>query len=200
MLDWHEDGALRLGPSSPTYQRMILRFSSPFEAETGTVEGILLKSYDALLKTDFPFWSSEAKRWNEIESSIFSNPDTIGKCSFLSWLEDKAIGFFSYDPRQEPSVCAIGQNCILPEYQGKGFGRMQIQEILTLCAERKVEKTVVTTCDHLFFLPAQTMYTACGFRETGRRKWDRDSRWNLIDFEKETTDSRVAKDLNFVVS
>ena len=41
----------------------------------------------------------------------------------------------------------------------------------------------VSTSENPFFTPAQRMYTACGFRETGRRPWDGGASQNVIEYE-----------------
>lgn len=76
---------------------------------------------------------------------------SICPCVFISILNDEPIGMASWDPRQVPEVGIIGYNCILPEYQGKGFGKTQIQEILKRLKNQGFEKALVTTGEHPFF-------------------------------------------------
>lgn len=48
-----------------------------------------------------------------------------------------------------------------------------------------IETARVSTSDHPFFVPAQRMYAACGFREVRRIRWDRDPGLRMIEYEKE---------------
>ena len=48
-----------------------------------------------------------------------------------------------------------------------------------------IESARVSTNDHPFFVPAQRMYVACGFREARRMPWDRDPRYQTIEYEME---------------
>jgi len=74
----------------------------------------------------------------------------------------------AYDPRPFPEAI-VGQNCIVPEYRGKGFGRLQLRHLLAMLKSKGFEKATVTTTDNPFFEPAQRMYQACGFAEVKRR-------------------------------
>lgn len=94
-------------------------------------------------------------------------------------------GFGSYDPRGKPEYGVIGHNCILPEFRGKGLGKQQIQEIFRRFQTIGIRTAKVSTNDHPFFVPAQWMYTASGFREVRRIPWDRNPRLSLIEYEKE---------------
>lgn len=76
----------------------------------------------------------------------------------------------SYDPRQEPERGIIGWNCVVPEHQGKGLGKAQIQELLRIFRNRGIRKACVTTTDEEFFVPAQRTYEACGFERVRKTK------------------------------
>jgi GNAT superfamily N-acetyltransferase len=90
----------------------------------------------------------------------------------------------SYDPRPGPSYSVIGQNCVLPEYRGRGFGSRQILEILGRFRAKNVALARVTTSEHPFFIPARTMYRDLGFRETRCFAGGPDPRYQLIELEK----------------
>ena len=77
-------------------------------------------------------------------------------------------------------VAEIGHNCVLPEFQRRGFGKRQVLEVLRRLQEKGVRKACVSTGEDPFFLPAQRMYLACGFREVERRKDGRDPRFGSI--------------------
>jgi len=164
---------------------MRLRYTSPFERRPGIVAWLLNQSYVELVEDEPEIWESEKKIWEQSDRSVFANPDTIGACTFLSWCGTDIVGFFCFDPRPWPARGIIGHNCILPEFRGQGFGKQQIREILRRFEDAGVAIAEVSTNDHPFFVPAQRMYAACGFREVERLPWDRDPMRNMIYYEME---------------
>ncbi len=162
---------------------MYLRFTSPFEREPGVVAWLLKQSYAELVASDPEHFESELENWEESDRNIFENPHTVGACTFLSWANMDLVGFLCFDPRSRPAYGVIGHNCILPPFRGQGFGKQQINEIIRRFRKAGIKQAKVSTNDHPFFVPAQHMYTACGFREVKRIPWDRDARQNMIHYE-----------------
>ena len=157
----------------------------PLDGEKpGIITAILRASYADLLKLD-PRWESEQVNWDEYDREVFAHPKTVGSCLFLTRSNGRIAGFGSWDPRQRPEYGIVGHNCILPEFRGKGLGRQQIQEILRRFQKLGIKTAKVSTNDHPFFVPAQRMYIACGFREVRRITWDRDPSRKTIEYEKE---------------
>jgi GNAT superfamily N-acetyltransferase len=150
----------------------------------GTIATLLRASYADLLRVD-PRWESELANWDDYDREVFARPKTVGACLFLTRLDKRIVGFGSWDPRQRPAYGIVGHNCILPEFRGRGLGRQQIQEILLRFQRRGIKIAKTSTSDHPFFVPAQRMYSACGFREVRRFPWDRDLCQKLIEYEKE---------------
>ncbi len=109
---------------------------------------------------------------------------TFGACTFLSWADSELVGLGSYNPRQVPEYGIIGHNCILPQFQKKGYGKQQIFEILRCFSAEGIIKAVVSTFEHTFFLPAQKMYISCGFKEKKRYSAEPDPRYAMIEYEK----------------
>jgi GNAT superfamily N-acetyltransferase len=164
---------------------MTLRFTSPFEREPGIVASLLKRSYAELVASDPDIWKPEVENWEKADRSVFENPGTVGACTFLSWANRDIVGLFCFDPLPRPAYGVIGHNCILPEFRGQGFGKQQIIEILQRFKEMGIRSAKVSTNDHPFFVRAQRMYTACGFREVKRVPWDRDLNQNMIHYEME---------------
>ena len=157
----------------------MLKFTKTTEHEPGIVFSLLSQSWAEL-------WNDELEeKIKNYDKEIFENPDTVGACAFISTLNDKPIGMASWDPRQGPEVGIIGYNCILPEYQDKGFGKAQIKEILKRLESQGFKKAFVTTGEHPFFEAADKMYLACGFTEIKRYNEGRDPRYGSIDYEME---------------
>ena len=140
----------------------MLAFGSITTHDPGTIFSLLRQSYA-------PIWNDKLEEtMRKADQDTFANPDTIGACTFITCLDGQPIGFASYDPRQGPDLAIIGHNCILPEYQHRGFGCRQIAELLRRLKEKGFRKVTVTTSGHHFFVPAQKMYLTCGFKEVRR--------------------------------
>ena len=83
-------------------------------------------------------------------------------CGFIITICDELIGFVSWDPRNKPSSVIIGHNCMKTKYQGKGYGKRQLQEAMCRIRQLEAEKIIVTT--NSLLLPAQRMYESVGFK------------------------------------
>lgn len=162
---------------------MNLKFTSTQGQESGLIASMLKQSYADLVGSDPEHWGPEVPKWEQFDHEVFEYPDTVGACVFLSWHDDQIVGFGSYDPRQKPEVGIVGHNCVRPPFRGRGFGKQQIQEILRRFRAKAIQRAKVTTNAHPFFVPAQRMYTACGFREIGRHPWGGDPSQNVIEYE-----------------
>lgn len=163
---------------------MNLSFAPLHEQRPGVIASMLKRSYAVLLTSDPAHWMTEQREWTQFDRNAFENPHTVGACVFLSWSGDQLVGFGSYDPRQKPERGIIGHNCILPEFRGNGFGKQQIHEILRIFEGMGIRLAKASTCDDPFFIPAQRMYTACGFHEVRRVPWVRNPNLTLIEYEK----------------
>jgi ribosomal protein S18 acetylase RimI-like enzyme len=155
---------------------------TPFkDHQPGLIFDMLMKSYEACPEIVV----DEQGSWREYDSSIFEHPETIGRCGFVSCLEEGVpIGFASWDPRNHPDFVIIGHNCILPDYQNNGFGRLQIMEMLERFRAMDFRKARTSTGATEFFLPAQKMYLSCGFYETGRIPHERIPDFQVIHYER----------------
>ena len=159
--------------------KMLLRFSEITKYEQGTVFSLLSHSFAKILDDGLE------EKIKQLDREIFGNSDTVGACAFISTLNDKLVGMASWDPRQGPEIGIIGYNCILPEYQGRGFGKTQIKEILKRLKNQRFKKAFVRTGGHLFFIRAQNMYLACGFKESRRYSTGDQPGYGTIDYEIE---------------
>lgn len=119
------------------------------------------------------------ERWRNADQDVYDHPETVAPCVVVTCLRGEPIGLTSYDPRAFPRA-SIGQNCVLPDHRGKGYGRRQLLRLLDVLKAKGFQDVVVTTADEPFFKPAKAMYEACGFVEAGRR---RDGNRGLIDYE-----------------
>jgi GNAT superfamily N-acetyltransferase len=150
----------------------------------GNLADMIGRSYAELRKKWPDPWEPVEEKWEDFDRQAFAHPDTVGQCVFVSCLEGNPVGLASYDPRSAPSYAIVGQNCVLPEYRGRGFGKRQILEILRRFRAKEIRLARVTTSEHPFFLPALRMYGDLGFQEIRRLTGGPDPRYQLIELEK----------------
>lgn len=146
-----------------------LQFCPLSEFEQGTIYALLCEGYAPLIE-ELPQYTEVLQRqWQETDAFAFSMKDTsVADCFFITSYRGTPIGMGSFDPRNLPASASIGQNCLLPAYRGRGYGAMQLRHILHKLIQRQASNVIVVTSAHPFFVPAQRMYQACGFRETRR--------------------------------
>lgn len=158
----------------------------------GIISSLLRESYVALTQADLR-WKEEVHQFDGYDREVFAFPNTVGACLFITVIDARPVGFASWDPRMLPKYAVIGHNCILPEFRGHGLGQLQIQTVLLRLQLLKAETVKVTTCNHPFFIPAQRMYVACGFREVRRFISNISSNEiEIIEYEK-SLDAEIAK-------
>jgi GNAT superfamily N-acetyltransferase len=149
----------------------------------GALADLIKESYAVLVKDSPEYWEAEKENWEDFDRQAFAHPDSVGKCVFVSVLDDRPVGLASYDPRQEPRYGIVGQNCILPEFRGRGFGKLQILEVLRRLKDRGIATAQVTTSEHPFFAPARKMYESLGFQEVRRFPGGPDPGYSVIELE-----------------
>ena len=164
---------------------LLLIFEPISRFAPGDLAEIVARSYAALVESSPKVWGREREKWKDFDRRAFASPDTVGRCVFVSRFGPAPVGLGSYDPRPGPVYGEIGQNCILPEFRGRGFGRRQVGEILRRLGTVGIRAARVTTSGHPFFEPARTMYEALGFREIRRTPGGPDPAYPLIEFARE---------------
>ena len=152
--------------------------------QAGIIERLLTASYAGLMGSEAE-QAEFNRRWRQADRKAFENPDTIGRCVFVSCVAGEAIGLGALDPTEGPERGEVGHNCILPEYRRRGYGSRQIEETLGRMRQRGIGKAIVRTGEHAFFAAAQRMYLRCGFREIDR-EWHSDhADFRVITYEME---------------
>ena len=157
----------------------MLKFEPITKYQKGLVFSLLSQSFAEVLGDGLE------EKIKQYDKEVFENPDTVGACIFISTLNGKPAGMASWDPRQAPELGIIGWICILPEFQGNGFGKAQIKEILGQLKRDGFKKAFVRTGEHPFFTSAQKMYAACGFKESKRHPTGDQPGYGTIDYEIE---------------
>lgn len=173
----------------PRYKQMPMHpdkveFEPIDQHQRGVLCALLVRSYSELLIADAEHWEPCREEWSQFDAQVFGNPDTIGRCVFVTSVDGEVVGFGSYDPRQKPEVGIVGHNCVIPECRGRGIGKLQIGEILRRFRDMGIRRAVVQTGEQPFFAPARRMYEACGFVETRRLPGGPDPRYGLIEYAR----------------
>jgi GNAT superfamily N-acetyltransferase len=158
---------------------MNLIFNEVAKYEAGIIRDLLFASYADILDEDLQW------QFRQFDRDVFENLGTVGACTFITTLDREIIGMASYDPRQAPELGIIGHNCILPEHQGKGYGRQQILEIIRRLKSRYVRHIAAVTSEHPFFKPACRMYLSCGFAEVEKKREHPHGLYKKINYEME---------------
>ena len=99
--------------------------------------------------------------WRENDNFFFDNLEIADKYGFITMLNGEAIGYACYDPRNMPDYAIIGDNCIISKHKGKGYGKLQLQELINRITSNSVRKIFVST--NITLIPAQKMYERIGF-------------------------------------
>lgn len=134
---------------------------------------------DMLIQAYTPIWTDhelheEIPRWKEYDAELFDNLDKgIARCGFGTMLGKTPVGFAAWFPFR-PDQYHVGHNCILPEYQGNGYGTAQMREVLRRIKERDVRFAVVTTIG----APAIRMYEKAGFKIVSKDSFEEPPGWD----------------------
>ena len=148
---------------------MSLAFAAFAQCPRGALADVLLQAYAPLLKEVSPQAAVELRQsWQEFDREVHEAAETVGRCGFLTVVGGELIGFGSWDPRGGPKMGRVGHNCVRPEWQRRGYGRCQVEEILAWFRTRGFSAAEARTGEQDFFEPARRMYLRCGFKLVGR--------------------------------
>jgi len=136
---------------------MNIRFNKISDFKRGIIFDLLSDAYSF----DNEIEKNCAVSWRESDDFFFNNLDIADKYGFITMLNDEVIGYACYDPRNMPEYAIVGDNCIVSKYKGKGYGKLQMQELINRITQGSVKKIFVSTSSS--FIPAQKMYESVGF-------------------------------------
>ena len=100
------------------------------------------------------------------EASLLSHQSSAGGVTLVAIFEGRMCGFLT--ARLLPPECELYRIAVLPQARRRGVGRALTEALLRLMKE--------ADCTDCFLevrasnSPAIALYTACGFREIGRRR------------------------------
>lgn len=149
----------------------MIKFKPITDFKPGQIQRLIKSCYQGLIE----YYPHEKDRfyyqWENDDKAAFQNIDTIGKHILFSCINSDLVGYFSWDDRQFPNGI-VGQNCILPDYQGHGYGARQIEKNIEIFRKSNFITVFAETGDHDFFIPAHKMYEKSGFKIKEKRKGD----------------------------
>lgn len=93
------------------------------------------------------------EKWRVDDDFFFDDLSIGNKYCFVTTLHNTPIGFLAWDPRNLPDYAIVGDNCIIPEYKGNGYGTLQLQKAVNRMASHGVNTIYVSTNHEL--IPAQ---------------------------------------------
>lgn len=156
---------------------MSIKFKKVSDFNRGIIFELLKDAYSFDCRYEQRWYSN----WQACDNFLFDNLKIADKCGFITTLNDEAIGFVVWDPRNMPEYAEIGHNCIASKYKSNGYGKIQLQEAVNRITQNDVRKIIVTTDDDL--IPAQRTYEGVGFTIYQKRK-----NQNIADFVGEHID------------
>ena len=101
---------------------MNIQFRKFTDFKRGIIYDILKDAYSFDSRC-FECWG---KDWKEFDDFFFDNPEIADKYGFVTCLDGDAIGFISWDPRNQPDYVEVGHSGIRTEHKGKGYGKKQL--------------------------------------------------------------------------
>lgn len=142
--------------------------SIEFKKVSNFNRGILFELLTDAYSFNCKFEQRCSSDWKSCDNFLFDNLQIADKCGFITTLNDEAIGFVIWDPRNMPEYAEIGHNCVASKHKGNGYAKIQLLEAVNRIIQNDVRKIIVTTNDEL--IPARRMYENVGFKIYQRRK------------------------------
>ena len=97
----------------------MITFRKITEFPRGTLVSLLRKGYSFEPR----FERDWLEQWKEFDDFFYDHPEIADFSGFMTVMDEKPIGFVSWNPTQLPELVEIGHNCIAAEYKGKGYGK-----------------------------------------------------------------------------
>ena len=81
------------------------------------------------------------------------------------------IGFVHFSMNRDNNSGKIGINCVHPDCQGKGIGKMMYEFVIHIMKEEEIKFVEVGTGGDDSHLPARKAYESCGFTQLPLAKY-----------------------------
>jgi RimJ/RimL family protein N-acetyltransferase len=110
-------------------------------------------------------WTAKSWRDRKAESVVAqcsSAPDTV----LVAELGGRVVGYATFHYTPEDRLGEVGNNCVDPQFRGRGIGTRLIAAVLQKLRELGAKVVTVTTMER--DLPARRVYEKNGFVELGK--------------------------------
>lgn len=142
---------------------MNINFRKFSEFPRGTMYDILKDAY-SFDPRNLELWD---ENWQESDDFFYDNPEIADRYAVVTCIDDKPIGFVTWDPRNRPDYVEIGHNGIRTEYKGRGLGHLQLEEALRRIKEYEGLKRIIVSTNSNFVAPRN--YESVGFKLYDRK-------------------------------
>ncbi len=102
-------------------------------------------------------WAEKKKR--DIRQHCIEYPEWC----LVSEVEEGIVGFITWHLEPAVGLAEIGNNAILPDYQGNGYGTAQYERVLQIFRQHHMRFAKVQTGLDAFHGPARAAYENAGF-------------------------------------
>lgn len=108
---------------------------------------------------------SETPMTPEMVSKMFASEDFIEGGAILLYHEDRPVGVVrsAKDEYEDAPIANIGPLAIIPEYQGKGLGRLLLREVIKVSKDNGYCRTILSV--NAENARAKSLYIQEGFKE-----------------------------------
>lgn len=120
-------------------------------------EGLLEEMGQELFEAAFGDWPAEKTR------QVRQFCDDTPQWCLVSEVDGVVVGFITYRLQEDRELGIIGNNAVIPEYQGRGIGTEQYRRVLEAFEESGIRFAKVTTGLDPFHAPARAGYEKAGF-------------------------------------
>ena len=101
-----------------------------------------------------------ANKAKQVENHYGGYPE----CTLVTEYGGQVVGFIAYNLFQGKKLGIIGNNAILPKYQGRGLGTKQYRKVLEIFRENGMLYAGVTTGSDKSHVSARAAYEKVGFK------------------------------------
>ena len=149
-------------------QRTIVRPARDDDLET--MKSIAVEAWEAV------FQSFQELTGDEIFAAVYGDWRTdkakqvenhykhFPECALVTEYDGQIVGFITYNLFERKKLGIIGNNAILPKYQGRGLGTKQYQKVLEIFSESGMLYAGVTTGSDKSHASARAAYEKVGFK------------------------------------
>jgi len=155
--------------SNLQYRYFMITFKGFETAQKGQIADLLEEIYKTFYFKGNEFEDNK-QYWKQLDARIFENLTRENDNGFVTYFNNELIGMCYWAKLNSENEIKLKDNGITEKFTGRGYGKMQIIEMIRRLQKKNCAKIYVTTGDNDFYKPAQNMYLSCGFIEIKREE------------------------------